>query len=399
MADITIDDSIDTATANAMRALVYVTETVGYMFFIEVTTSFLRYAKTTDGGASWGGVTTLSGVVTRAIDVWFDKWTSGNSGTTIHVFSIDGTAHDVKYDSLDTAADTIGTTRVVFAGASAVAGIGLFVSGTRARGGNLECVYNMDDGTESGLYRSIDAGVNWTIRTNPIEAASDWAMLFPGNESDNQDVWMLYLDASADELSLKVHADAADSNAEAAIMPVIENTTNLTGQYPFSGSVRHSDGHLIVAAWSARDSATGDFRTFDITSAAAITELTALATDKDDSYYPGVHIDQSTNAIYVAYIGKLDGSETLDSAAGVYYAKSTDGGTTWIKDLPYSAAVSDWRNLWTPPSGPRFAVAWRDISAVDLVTNVDNSIAGADPSSFSFEKGGPGMRRRGIKLG
>ena len=147
-----------------------------------------------------------------------------------------------------------------------------------------------------------------------------------------------------------------------------------SGRAPFDAAVRPSDGHLVVAVWTERDTATADFRVFDINGTGSITEKTALATDKDDSYHPSVYIDPGNN-IYVAYMGKLDGSETLDTTVGVYYRKSTDGGTTWGAETAYSDGTGNWRGTWVALNGPRFLVAWYVNATADYLTNVTNSVA------------------------
>jgi hypothetical protein len=134
---------------------------------------------------------------------------------------------------------------------------------------------------------------------------------------------------------------------------MVENVTDGTGQRGFSGSVRHSDGHLIVVSCSERDTATADMQAWDVSavnsgSLTGITAKTDITTNIDDNYYPSVCIDQDTDNIYVAYNGKRDGSETLGTTTKVYYTKSTDGGATW------TAAYGLWRaagvvvQVWAP---------------------------------------------------
>jgi hypothetical protein len=214
---------------------------------------------------------------------------------------------------------------------------------------------------------------------NLYEANQGRAKLYPGNEADPQDMWALFYDDSATALTLKVHDDSADTNSESATIATV-STSQAEGasHHPFDAALRPSDGHLIVAVWTELDSATGDFRVFDLDGTASIVEKTALATDTDDSYHPAVYIDPS-GAIYVAYIGKLDGSETLGTTVGVYYRKSTDGGTTWGAETLYSTGPGFYRGAWTPAGGPRFLVGWRDATASDLLTNFDNSIAHVIP--------------------
>ena len=376
MADITIDAVVELNTTRGMRSMVFTTSLIGYFFFIDADFDF-KYVKTTDGGATWGGLTTIFTGSVQAHDVWFDQWTSGDAGTIIHCWYVENGGDDVRYRQLDTATDTLGTERIVFNGASAAFGFGVFVSGAKARGGNLLCAFDIDAGAETGTYRSTDGGVTWGVRTNLVEATLDRLLMFPGNAADSQDMWALYLDASADSITLKVHDDSADTNSESAeIAPCIDNTTIGTGQNPFSGAIRHSDGHLITAIWTELDSATGDFRVFDINGAASITEKTAIATDIDDCYYPSVLVNNVNDDIYVAYVGKRDGSETLGTTTGVYYVKSTDGGANWSAgDTAYSAGADDWFQTWAPLNGPRFAVAWRDTVSQALLSNFDNSIS------------------------
>jgi len=364
MADISIDASIGNMTGHGMRSVVFTSASVGYWFYFDGDGTF-GYSKTTDGGASWGAQVEIDADTTGlAYDVWFDQWTPGDSGTLIHLVWFDSTADDVYWRSLDTATDTLGTRRVVFAGGSALNGRGNFASVAKSRSGYLYCAFDIDAGAEKGLYRSTDSGTTWGVLGDGtfVEASLDKCMLYPAsNTGDNNDIWAVYQDASADELTLKMwDSSAAGAVESAVIMPQVEDTVNLQGE-GFSASVRHSDGHLIVAGVSERDTATADHRVFDINGTGSITELTAITTDIDDHYYPAVFIDQDTDFIFVAYNGKRDGSEGLSSASKVYYTKSENDGTTWSAgDTAYmedAAAVVF--QVWAPLMGPRFYAGWR----------------------------------------
>lgn len=382
MADVSIvttDGTGASRTGRAFRSLVFVTADVGYFFYVDASAD-LYYVKTTDGGASWGGSTLVRTGTVTGFDVWWDQWTPGDAGDLIHIWYMDAAAHDVLYRNLDTASsDTLGTEATVFGGTTgfSTGAITVSVSGAKMRGGNLLCCYTYATGiSTSGTYRSTDGGASWGVRTNVMETGLDWAVVFPGNEADNQDAWILFADTSANQLTLKVHDDSADTNSEsAALTAFAESTTDGPGQYGFSAAIRHSDGHLIVAYQTELDTATADFLVYDINGTGSITALTNITTNIDDNYYPSVFIDNETDDIYVAYVGKRDGSETLGTTAGVYYTKSTDGGSTWSAgDTAYSASVTDYRRTWAPPGGYRFAVAWRDVSSFECLTNYDNSL-------------------------
>src|SRR4030095_7155978 len=144
MADVSIDASVSTSTARGMRSVVFTTASIGYFFYIDSDGTF-GYSKTTDGGATWGAQVEVEAATTNiAFDVWFDQWTPGDSGTLIHMWFFDSTADDVYWRSLDTSSDTLGTRRNCIALVSAVAGVNAFVSGTKARNGNLACIALID---------------------------------------------------------------------------------------------------------------------------------------------------------------------------------------------------------------------------------------------------------------
>lgn len=408
MADVQIEGSVSTATARGLRSVAFTTALIGYWFCIDSDGTF-GYRKTTDGGATWGAAVVISAATTNlAYDVWFDKWTPGDVGTKIHTWYFDTTVSDVLYRSLDTAADTLGTQRVVFAGASALAGRGIFVSGTKTLSGFLYCGYDIDAGTEKGFHRSTDAGVTWSasLAATFIEATIDQCLLFPAsNTGDGNDCWALYQDASADALTLKMWDSSAVAATESAtIQTMIENVTDLTGQMGFSASVRHSDGHLIVATVSERDTVTADHQVFDINGTGSITALAAINANVDDHYYPSVFINQVNNNIFVFFNGASDGSETLGTATKVYYNQSTDAGASWLPgDFAYTEGItSAIFQVWAPLMGPRLYAGWR--VGTTLIGNKVNSLTFAAATTLAAatgafaETGNAAVLRRGLCL-
>jgi hypothetical protein len=353
--------------------MVFTSATVGYLFLIDSNSDF-SYVKTTDGGQTWGSLVVVRTGSVNAADIWYDRWTPTLTGTVIHTWYLDG--NNIFYRSLDTASDTLGTERTVFAGASAVAGRGVFVTGAKAVGGNLLCTFDIDAGAETGTYRSTDAGVNWGSRTNMMEATLDQGLMFPGNAADTQDMWLLFQDASTDEITLKVHDDSANTNSESTAITMVEQGTDGTGQYGFTGAIRHSDGHLIAVFWNAFDTSTGDLKVYDINGTGSLTAKTDIVTNADDGYYPNVFINQLNNDIYVFYRGKRDGSETLGTISTVFYTKSTNGGTSWTTgDTAYQeAAANTGRQVYAPLMGPRLMAAWKSTSLGTFVTNYVNSV-------------------------
>ena len=372
MAEVVVEAAMLAGTSRGMRALVFVNQTTGYMFGINGD-SDLDYMKTTDGGASWGTATDVFTGSVDSFDVWYDQWTPGNTGRIIHIAYTENGTDDVAYTSLNTVDDTQTADVDILAGTSAVAARGVFTTIAKSRGGNLYVGFDMDAGVEKGMYKSTDNGATWSAMTDPVEATLDQFKLYPANAADSNDMWLLYDDDSTTELTVKTYDDSANTFGESAALTFDNEPTDATGQYGFDGSIRHSDGHLIFAFFNAYDAAGEDFLCYDWDGTTA-TALTALTTNIDDMYYPSVYLNQDQpDYIYIAYIGKSDGSETLATTASVFYALSKDRGITWTKDAPYSASSTDYRQTWVPLNGEKFMVVFTNITALSLNTNYDNS--------------------------
>jgi hypothetical protein len=383
VADISIDASVG-ATYRGIRSVAFhrTNDLIGYWFYMDGDGKFC-YRKTTDGGATWGAPVEIDSATTVvAYDIWAAWWTPGDTGTLIHLWWFDTTASDVYWRTLDTSGDTLGTRQTVAALTSATATRGAFVSGAKSRSGYLYAAFDIDAGVEKGLYRSTDSGANWSLLdAGFVEATIDQCLLFPAsNTADDNDIWALYHDADVNELTLKMWDSSAASAVESASMATVAEHTSDGGQYAFSGSVRHSDGHLIVASCGAYDNPTSDFLVFDINGTGSITALTAIVVNIDDLYFPQVFIDQVTNDIYVLHNGLTTGAEVAGTASKVYYAKSTDDGATWAStDSAYmqDAAAAVFQ-VWAPLMGSRFYAGWLIGSA--LLGNFANSISLAPPA-------------------
>ncbi|MBI4090648.1 MAG: hypothetical protein HY422_01340, partial [Candidatus Komeilibacteria bacterium] len=134
------DISIDTGAAGqwrSLRNLVWTTPLIGYFFYVDGGDADFKYVKTTDGGQTWNAGAEIDDDLTitgAAFDVWYDRWTPGGTGDLIHIWWFETADGDVNYVNLNTASsDTIGSNVIVFNGASAAAGRGVFVSGAKAR--------------------------------------------------------------------------------------------------------------------------------------------------------------------------------------------------------------------------------------------------------------------------
>jgi hypothetical protein len=335
---------------------------VWYSFFTDGAGATLYYRKSTNYGVSWATPVQIKNATVRGFAVWFDKWTPSDTGTVIHLAYYENAAHDVFYRALDTSNDSLGTEITVFAGASALATADQCISITKSKAGRILVAYDIDGGTETGFYKSDDYPVTaFTSKTDLNETTSDYYLLFPGNDADTADIWAIYWDRSADEISLKVYDDSANSWSETSIAGTMTDLATTSASPQFAGAVRNSDGHLILLAWSAADTLNADLRCWDINGAGSITEKTNVVQNStDDQAMCAVGIDTTADTIYAFYCGKSDGSETAYSALNVYYKTSTDGGTNWGSETllsSYSRAVSH-LNCSLEFDGGEFAVSF-----------------------------------------
>ena len=146
MADINIDAAAINLTRRGMRSMVFVTNVIGYFFFIDGDNDFY-YTKTTNGGLTWATPVAISGADTMTTyDVWYDQWTPGDTGRNIHIWYFGTIAtDDVSYKRLNTTNDSLSSLITVATLSSAVSSRGSFVSGTKARGLSLIHIYAADE--------------------------------------------------------------------------------------------------------------------------------------------------------------------------------------------------------------------------------------------------------------
>ena len=325
------------------------TSTTWYEFYIEANTIDFYYIKSTNRGISWSVPISIHAGTVQICSVWFDKRTPGDTGTLVNLSYIDFANHTVYYRSFDTNGDSLGTERTVFTGVSSVAGANTCLTITKMRGGKLRIIFDLDGGTETGHYDSTD-GITWNLRADPNEATSDYYLAFPDNATDNQDAIIAFWDRSAEEISVKSFDDSGDAWAEVSVATSMTDIAATTAGSQWAGVVRDTDNHLLLAAWSNRDTLNADLRLFDINTSASITEKTNIVQNStDDQSNVALCMDTDNDWIYAFYFGKSDGSETVGTTVGLYYKVSTDGGTTWGSETSVGVILRDYRCLIADP--------------------------------------------------
>ncbi len=397
--DVVLDDTtfndLESGYSPTMRGMwgpYWKSTKIAYIIYLDADNSIV-YRKTTDSGATWSEPVTISSDTPESLSVWYDKHTPGDTGTKLHVAWLDDDDKNIGYRSLDVSNDSLGTETLV---ATSYYGDSVpQISITKARGGNLyiHWVMSYSQDNSQGFHRSTDGGDNWTSRTEDFENSNlDYSMLFPGNESDNQDIWMVYWDGSADTISLKVYDNSGDSWSETTISTGMEDYTGGEfGANEFSGAVRASDNHLILAARNDYyGDAAPDLMVWDIGGTGSITAKTNVLTDLRYAAHAEVFIDQNTNDIYVSYIHS-DGPTNID-IVNIYYKKSADGGASWGSETQMSANTADTFRMpksghSVGDSGGYYMIAWVEINDDDILLNASNAVAIIVPAGVKIDSG------------
>ncbi len=366
--------------------VVWTSKLNGYVLFvIHSATNRLRLYKTEDGGENWSALQYIT-VSAGSLDVyalWYDKWTPGNTGDILHItFCSDttpGTTRDgIWYSSWDTSNDTWEQGEVRITSQNARCSRAAIV---RAKGGRLSIAMTWARTVAAGdtvayFYTSDDNGATWQARTTFQEttgnANPDVYLLMPGNESDENDLWVPYLDVSADELSLYVYDDFADTWSETSIDASGFTLTGGEVGRMLQAAIRHSDGHMIVIASTKQLDAASDIRVYDINGAGSITALTDCGVNISKMGI-ALTIDQNTDYIYVMYCDATGGTAAID----IYYVKSIDGGVSWSSPVKINTTSADWYTIsadWSVGSyGGRLMPVFFHILDDDAFVNFDSA--------------------------
>lgn len=391
MADVDVHVAVhaETNERNALWGPYWTSPSVGYVV-LQTNVSRIDIYKTADSGASWAvqdAANNPDSGDNRSMAVWWDQETPGNSGTLLHIgWVIEAPTNEVHYIAFDTNADTYGTDRtadaltIAFASASSDVGI------TVAKSGRIYLCARGDhtgdtEGTNHSMVSSDDSGANWDVRTSPYSSDEEIMQLFPGAEADQDDIYAVVYDGVNQDLEFWKYDATATTWGVTTIDAAMSHTGGSVRVSPhfYDGGVRHSDGHILVAYWNAQDVATGDFRCVDITGTTpTVTQKTNITTDTDDSWMTGMLINQQNDDVYVAYLGKDDGSETQFSAVSCFFKKSDDGMGTWGAEQTYSIESDDLRHVsagrTVGDAGGRVMPVWYNDDLTDATVNDGNDV-------------------------
>lgn len=360
----------------------------------------LRFARTTDKGATWAATEMNPGTMVN-VSVWYDKETPGDNGTLVHCLYFDRAGTDTAfYRTVDVSDGSLGTERTVDAGITPSSSDFLTSSSiTKTVGGNLLVAFETI--TEIECYRSTDSGENWTSRADVYEAANvkDWLHLYPADTADNQDAVGIFGDRSAGDLEIKMYDDSANSWTPTSIDTDI---VTYVSRLVYDGVVRHSDKHILVIAHSDQDTSGDDLRCFDLTvdsiASPTVTAKTNIFTNQAESSGVGLWINQNNDEVRLIYI---KGNPTWESTADAVFHISDDGMATWGSEQAYSEATADdirraqaGRSVGN--TGGRYQPCFYNDDLLDIFVNLvnDAEIAAAAGEAQPFPNESPGAFSR-----
>ncbi|USN92147.1 MAG: hypothetical protein H6782_04715 [Candidatus Nomurabacteria bacterium] len=341
-AEVVIDDTPSTngpSHNQVQPSSVFISDQVGYKFYRDGvggtgTNGTCVYKKTTDGGATWGTqVLVDSQTDCQAIVVWYDQWTPGDTGSYIHIATMDSGDDDIWYNRLDVSSDTL------LLGSSPVSAV---LSQSPMSLSAATANHSLTKGTNGILYISVsDNGDRFVVScsatcgtaTNWVEvgdgtfmdADEDATMLLP---LDSGNILLINRDISANDMRSKVwNGTSWDTNWLTIDANAVESST-----YDFQMSAVRSpvSGDVFLAYIADANTFTTadhDIRVAKYSGGSWSNLPDIITNDTRGLTSVSLTIDENTETVYVAYSART----TINSAstANVYWATSTSAMTSW----------------------------------------------------------------------
>ncbi len=346
--DITILDATDEFAPSP--SMVFTSSTVGYVFYIDATSQDLAYSKTTNGGATWNAAVVINTAVTgwTSVAVWYDQWTPGDTtGTKIHIAASDDAADDIFYTFLDTSTDTLKGSMI-----TAVSGTTTLTEAsdgppsiTKGGGGDLFITGNFTSTAGGKVSKSSDgAGDTWTDATPASwsTVAIDQIQLLP--LSTDNDIIAIKAQTADNTIRSRIYDEVGNSWDGAWSASITTLTENTTYDQWFAATIKKSTGNVYLSLANQTANAANDIEFWSFTdSGRTWSQQTNLFTNDTTVMMPAPIMDETTGDIYVAYL-----RGTLNADMGVYFKKTTDGGTTWSDEsVQLQGFADDYKSLRT----------------------------------------------------
>ncbi len=415
-AQVQIDSTTSTTQTEQMFAgtqSVFISDQVGYKVYVDSGGQCV-YSKTTNGGTSWAAAVQVdSQTDCFGISIWYDQWTPGDTGTSIHILTHDTNPDDLWYNRLDTDTDTLllGSSPVsVVLGQNA-----LTISSTGNQG-------SITKGTDGTLYIGIqdsatdqfvvecssgcDIFSNWTeTGTNPFDSANDFNLLMPLPDGD---ILLINRDLSAEDIRSKVWDDSVGSWSASWVTIDASAFDNTLYDPGMAAAVNAETGDVYLAYIDGATAGTAgiggnndDIRTAVYSSGGWVAGADVVTDSALGLTNVAIGIDANNGEVYVAYSGRVTPA-TL-ATANVYWATSTSAVSSWsiatgpvntTQDDIYGVDVNVYNDeriyvsWYGDTSADVFGDTVADITPTIVVSVADTQVAEVRASTTNFYIGG-----------
>ncbi len=348
------------------------------------------YMKTVDGGVTLPWTKTEifdSGASTSlvdGVDIWYDQWTPGDTGTLIHIFIWHEvtTRMKARYFTLDTVDDTLTEVNDDCVGDPVDAAAARTVAITKLEDGTIAISF-VEASSNEEVWVSTDSGANFTqLSADPSPAAESRFALYPTDSSDPKDMLRPEWDQVNDDLI----ADIWKNSDETWTPTIVGNSGDFiwgtNGENMWSSTLRQSDKTTLIAIHTHRAGNSHDLEVWTIHwdgTTLTVAELTKVLTATSTVAGVSILIDNNNDDLIVHY---LDG--TLGSAV-VQKVISTDGGSTWGSPVQISSADTDYLTIWDTPQ----------ITGVGRTHPIFNLDASSAQTSLPKTNGGTPLGQKG----
>jgi len=379
-AQVTIDPGAQTLGTSHIMAgtqTVFVDDQTGYKFFRDAP-GYCVYRKTTNGGTSWSGTTTVDAQTDcQAIQVWYDQWTPGDTGTYIHIATLDSSVDDIFYNRLDTNGDTLlmgtGPRDVSTNSGNSTATFGVGANTVSITKGTDGTIYTtLADTTDSYVVEcsaTCNLAASWTeTGANPLTPlANDYSILAP-LPGGNIMLISRAIAAGLEDIRYKIWNNTAWSAAWTTIDG--NATDNTLYDVGMAVAVSTTTPGNIYLAYTARNAALGGDD--QIRGAKYNGSTWATTTDIVTSTTLGltnvaIGLDAANDDVYVAYSGRTN--TALSMTTNVYWKMATSSMMNWSAQTgPINSAADDVYGLdINPISDQRIYATWFASSTDDIL--------------------------------
>ncbi len=373
-ADASITSTVHTKSGSDT---VFIDDQTGYYFFVDAP-GFCVYRKTTDGGETWSGTTTVdSQTDCIQITVWYDKWTPGSASSSIHIATMDSGNDDIWYNRLDpNDSDNrlLGSSPVSTFTGSAQGGSSLttgenFTSITRGTDGTLYVISNDGTGTrDSAILEctvTCQTNTNWTERTSmPLDDASDQNLLIPLTGGD---VMQIQRDISLNDIRARFWDESAASGTAWTTIDA-NATVNTTFDHGLAATVSSTTPGVVYIAYTANVATLGtddQVRTARYNGTNWATTSNATSSTARGITGVDIGIDAASDDVYVAYSAS---SSVPGTTANVFWRKATSTMMNWgTQNGPVNASADIIYGVdINPHSDERLYVTWYEAGPDDV---------------------------------